>query len=77
MPPVERDIALIDELRSRSAETTWIEFKKNLEDPEKIGRLVSAMSNSARLEDRDSAFIVWGVEDGTHDVVGTTFDPFF
>ncbi|WP_417278650.1 ATP-binding protein [Celeribacter sp.] len=72
----DRDIDLIDDLRSQTTETTWLEFKTNQGDGEKIGKLVSALSNAARLEGKESAFLVWGIEDQSHDVVGTTFDPF-
>lgn len=72
----QRDIDLIDELRSQPVETPWLEFKSNLSDETKIGKLISALSNSARLEGKEQAFLVWGIEDGTHDVIGTVFDPF-
>jgi ATP-dependent DNA helicase RecG len=72
----QRDIDLIDELRSRPTETPWLEFKSNQNDQDQIGKLVSALSNSARLEGKETAFLVWGIEDESHDVIGTTFDPF-
>ncbi len=71
----QRDIDLIDDLRGNPSEASWYEFKSNLDDQEKIGRTISAMSNAARLEGKESAFIVWGVEDSKHDISGTTFDP--
>jgi len=71
--PNERDIDLVNELRARPAENGWIEFKANLADHHKIGVLISALSNSARLEDKESAFLVWGIDDESHEVVGTTF----
>ena len=38
-----------------------------------MGQYLSALST---LEGRDRAWIVWGVEDGTHEVKGTSFNPF-
>ena len=70
-----RDIALIDELCALSAETEWVEFKHNNADAKMIGTRCSALANSARLCGKDKAYIVWGVEDGSHDVIGTNFDP--
>ncbi len=70
-----RDIALIDELRAQPAETPWLEFKGSNADPEMIGKRCSALANSARIEGQDLAYMVWGVEDGTHAVVGTDFNP--
>lgn len=71
----ERDIALIEELRAEPAETPWLEFKSNNADPEMIGRRCSALANSARIDGVDLAYMIWGVEDGTHSVVGTDFHP--
>lgn len=70
-----RDIALIDQLRAEPAETPWLEFKSNNSDPEMIGKRCSALANSARIEGQDLAYIVWGVADETHAVVGTDFNP--
>lgn len=70
-----RDIALIDHLRAQPAETAWLEFKGSNADPEMIGKRCSALANAARIEGRDLAYMVWGVEDGTHAVLGTDFNP--
>jgi predicted HTH transcriptional regulator len=53
----------------------WIEFKQNNEDPQEIGEYVSALANSAALNGRASGYLVWGVADATHEIVGTTFNP--
>ena len=68
-------LALIDDLRKMPAETTWLEFKKNNADPQIIGRLISALSNAARLADEPFAYVVWGVRNADHAAVGTTFEP--
>ncbi len=70
-----RDIALIDELRALPAETQWLEFKGNNSDPEMIGKRCSALSNAARIEGRDCAYMVWGIQDETHAVIGSDFNP--
>lgn len=67
--------SLLTQLRSQSRETEWVEFKQNNIDPEQIGEYVSALSNSAALHRKDAAYIVWGVENETHNVVGTSFKP--
>lgn len=66
---------LVRELARLPAETGWVEFKTNNADPEMIGKRISALSNSAALEDQETAYLVWGVADGTHEIVGTTFTP--
>lgn len=70
-----RQHALIDDLRALPAEAMWVEFKENNTDPEMIGKLISALSNAARLADQHFAYAVWGVRDGDHAVTGTTFEP--
>ncbi|MFN8525599.1 MAG: ATP-binding protein [Chloroflexota bacterium] len=67
--------ALVTELRRLPAETGWFEFKQNNVDPEGIGKYLSALSNTAVLEGRANAYVVWGIEDGTHRVTGTEFHP--
>ncbi len=36
-----------------------------------IGEDISALANSATLNDRDYAYLIWGVDDGSHEIVGT------
>jgi ATP-dependent DNA helicase RecG len=56
-------------------ETEWVEFKHNDSEPEEIGEYLSALSNSAALHEEKTAYLVWGVETATHNVVGTEFRP--
>ena len=69
----ERDrwLNLISELCKHPSETEWIEFKVNNSNPETIGKNISALANSAVLHGRTRAYIVWGIEDETHDMIGT------
>ena len=56
-------------------ETESIEFKRNYQDPNGIGEYISALANAAALLRTTRAHMIWGVEDETHAVVGTTFSP--
>ncbi|MEU4390605.1 ATP-binding protein [Kribbella sp. NPDC023855] len=67
--------SLADRLIALSKETTWVEFKVDNADPKEIGEYISALSNSAALEGRPRGYMMWGVTDDEHDVVGTQFDP--
>ena len=49
------------------------EFKCNNKQPQMIGEYISALSNSAALCERPKAYLVWGVDDATHKIVGTEF----
>ncbi len=66
---------LLRELRALSDETEWVEFKKNNADPHEIGEYISALSNSAALSGKAHAYMVWGIDNSTHDIVGTSFRP--
>lgn len=67
--------ALLDRLRSEPHETEWLEFKANRFEPQALGEYLSALANAACLLGKPRAYMVFGVEDDTHAVVGTTFDP--
>ncbi len=67
--------AKLAELLALPHETEWVEFKHNNYEPQMIGEYLSAMANAAALESQPFGYIVWGIEDGTHRVVGTTFKP--
>lgn len=71
--PNEYYRGLVLELAKMPAETEWVEFKTNNAQPERIARYVSALSNSAALCGRPMGYLVWGVDDSTHEIVGTTF----
>lgn len=67
--------SLVNELRKLPKETEWVEFKRDNDNPEEIGESISALSNAAALHGKTHAFLVWGIADHTHEVVGTTFQP--
>ncbi|MBC6426641.1 MAG: putative DNA binding domain-containing protein [Ekhidna sp.] len=64
---------LLSELRGLPAETEWVEFKTN--NDQKLGEYLSALSNAACIHDKPYGYLVFGIEDKTHRIVGTDFDP--
>lgn len=62
---------LVSELVKLPDETPWLEFKHNNYDPDMIGRDISALANAATLHEKSYAYMVWGVQDETHEIVGT------
>jgi ATP-dependent DNA helicase RecG len=66
-------IELLQDLCAQPQEQQWLEFKLNSIDHEQIGEYISAMSNGATLTNKVFGYLVWGVEDGTHEIKGTTF----
>ena len=66
------DIELIKALCALPHETPWLEFKSNNFDPDMIGADICALANSAVLNERDCSYMIWGVDDATHEIVGTS-----
>ena len=65
---------LVNNLRELPNETSWMEFKHNNYTPKMIGEDISALANAAGLADRNFAYMVWGVDDKSHEIVGTDKD---
>lgn len=65
---------LINELRKLPNETPWVEFKHNNYKPEMIGQDISALANSAALHEKTCAYMLWGIDDTTHEIVGTSYN---
>ena len=71
----EYSAGLVQELCNFTGEVEWVEFKRNKADPQEIGEYISALANAAALNGKVHAYILWGVDDETHDIVGTDFNP--
>lgn len=67
---------LIDELRKYESENYWLEFKHNNYDPDMIGQDISALSNGAAYAEKNCAYMIWGIDDKTHEIVGTNYDQY-
>ena len=65
-------IELINDL-VKQPENEWVEFKQNFHSVQEIGERLSALSNSACLCNQQFAYLVFGVEDKTHQIKGSTF----
>lgn len=57
------------------AEPMWFEFKTGLMDPVQIAKYISGLANVAAYSGRTHGYLVWGVHNDTHEIVGTDFDP--
>ena len=52
-----------------------LEKKVNNCEPELIGEYISALSNSATICNKEKAYLLWGINDKTHEIQGTSFSP--
>ena len=68
--------ALVNELTKYSSETNWLEFKHNNYDFDMIGQDISALANGAAYAEKNCAYMIWGVHDQTHEIVGTEYDQY-
>jgi ATP-dependent DNA helicase RecG len=73
---------LLQSLLSEPREQAWLEFKTNVASqkasvtPEGIGEYLSALSNGACISNKDFGYLVLGIQDETHAIVGTNFKPY-
>ena len=65
---------LVNELCKLPDEIQWVEFKHNNYNPAMIGQDISALANSAALHDKSCAYMLWGIDDATHEIVGTLYN---
>lgn len=72
---MDNDESLIKELLKVPTESEWVEFKKNNSDPQEIGEYLSALSNSAALVGKAFAYLIWGIDDASKEISGTSFSP--
>lgn len=73
-----RDLTgLLERLLNLPGENEVVEFKKaqNGFDTQKLGEYFSALSNEANLHERACAWLLFGIDDKTHAVLGTCYKP--
>ena len=69
------DQSLVRELAKLPNEAEWVEFKHNNADPKMIGEYISALANSAAILGKNHAYVIWGIDDKSHELIGTSFSP--
>ena len=62
---------IINDLRAFKEEKEWFDFKENWFDANGIGEYISALSNGAALLNQKYGYLIWGISDESHEVVGT------
>ena len=66
---------LINELIKQPHESEWVEFKLNFHSEQEIGENISSLANGAAIQNQEFGYLVFGIEDKTHIIKGTTFKP--
>jgi len=72
----ERELkAIVSDIQASPTECEWVEIKHNNYDPQTIGEYVSALSNGAAYMGQSRGYMAWGLDNDTHKIVGTSFNP--
>ena len=71
----QRLCILLKQLVALPKENEWVEFKHNFHTEDEIGERISAIANSACIENRAYGYLIFGVDNESHEILGTTFKP--
>ena len=68
---------ILNSLLTMPAETEIVEFKKaeNTFSDTDLGQYFSALSNEANLKAQEQAWLVFGIDNKTHNTIGTNYKP--
>jgi ATP-dependent DNA helicase RecG len=66
-------VELLKDLQALPKECEWVEYKMNNYNPQDIGEYLSALSNSACYHNQPFGYLVFGIEDVTHRLLGTSY----
>ena len=73
--PDDKLIEIVKYFCSQDSELEYVEFKRNLDDTETIAKTISAIFNYLIMKNIPRGYFIWGVDDKTHEIVGTVFNP--
>jgi len=73
--PQPLPVAWLHGLLHEAHECPWVEFKHNNARPELLAEYVSALANGAAWAGQAHGYMVWGIQDGTREWIGTDFRP--
>lgn len=71
MPGIVDPQRLLERLCAEPRENEWLEFKRSEFEATRCGQYISALANSAMLRDEPHAYLVFGIENEKHEIVGT------
>jgi predicted HTH transcriptional regulator len=66
---------IIADIQASPKECEWVEIKENNSNPEEIGEYVSALANGAAYMGQSKGYLVFGMNDKTQAIIGTTYHP--
>ena len=66
---------IIADIQASPKESEWVEIKENYCNPEEIGEYISALANGAAYMGLSRGYLAFGMNDKTHTIIGTTYQP--
>lgn len=60
---------------NQPSEKPHVEFKQNNADSKTIGKNISGIANVLTKDKIPRGYIIWGIADDSHEIIGTTFNP--
>ena len=70
MDSQDKLVLLVEQLVKLPSEKSWLEFKRDNYKPEMIGEDISVLANAATIAERNCAYMLWGVDNNSHDLIG-------
>lgn len=66
---------IINNFCKLGSEQEHVEFKENINNEEIIAKTIVAIINSMTRQNIPRGYFIWGINDKTHEIVGTDFNP--
>jgi len=66
---------ILKDIQASPNECEWVELKHNNWNPQLLGEYVSALANGAAYTGQSRGYLAIGLDDATHKILGTNFDP--
>ena len=69
---MDKYVDILENLLTFHDEYEWLDFKENWFSKDEIGEYISAISNGAAICGKEFGYIVWGINDSTKEITGTS-----
>ena len=65
---------ILNECLSYDDELEWVEYEENMFVIDDVGQYISALSNSAAILGKPNAYMIWGIDNRSHNITGTVIN---
>ena len=71
---MNKNVEIIKECLQYTDEKEWFELKHNWFEEDELGEYISALSNSAAILGKKYGYFIWGIDNDTHEIIGTNIN---